>query len=130
MKFPVIGGLRALELGSPGPMRERLNGLVLAGVKCATAGTLEEYEDNELEEVGERLALVGDNLEKVGVVEVTNTSLTTFAAVPWSFAVAEGEQEDSMEEWRNSHRGFWEDAGLVVTDDMPVFLIYFRLITP
>jgi len=52
MRFPVIGGLRALELGTPGPMRERLNGLVLAGTKRATAGTLEEYEDNELEEVG------------------------------------------------------------------------------
>lgn len=130
MRFPVIGGLRALELGTPGPMRERLNGLVLAGTKRATAGTLEEYEDNELEEVGERLVLVGDHLNRIAVVEVTETSLTTFAAVPHSLAEAEGEGDISMETWRETHRQFWEAEGLVVTDDMPVFLVYFRLITP
>jgi uncharacterized protein YhfF len=123
----VVDGLRTLELGTPGPMRARLNALVLAGVKRATAGTIDEYDENEFEHVGERLALVDDEHHKIGSVEVTETSLTTFGAVPWSFAQAEGEGDESLEEWRDGHRGFWSADGVIVTDDMPVFLIYFTL---
>jgi hypothetical protein len=42
--WPRLDGLRALELGTPGEMRVRLNDLVVAGLKTATAGTLAEYE--------------------------------------------------------------------------------------
>jgi uncharacterized protein YhfF len=128
--FPVVGGLRALELGTPGPMRERLNGLVMSGAKRATAGTTDQYEDNEYEYVGERLALVDDDLARIGVVEVTATTLTTFAEVPWSFARAEGEGDESLEEWRQGHRQFWGAEGAAVTDDMGVYLIYFTLVYP
>lgn len=130
MTFPIVGGLRALELGTPGPMRERLNGLVMSGAKRATAGTTDQYEDNEYEYVGERLALVDDDLARIGVVEVTATTLTTFAEVPWSFARAEGEGDESLEEWRQGHRQFWSAEGVPVTDDMSVFLIYFTLVDP
>jgi uncharacterized protein YhfF len=109
-------------------MRARLNELVLTGQKRATAGTTEEYDDNEYEHVGERLALVDDDLHKVGVVEVTGTALTTFGAVPWSFAQAEAEGDESLDQWREGHRRFWTGEGVVVTDDMPVFLVYFTLV--
>ncbi|MEH0825826.1 ASCH domain-containing protein, partial [Micromonospora sp. CPCC 205714] len=71
--WPRIGGLRALALGTPGELRTRLNTLVLSGVKTATAGLVQEYDDEneELEYVGERLVLVDDNDAFVGVVEVT-----------------------------------------------------------
>jgi uncharacterized protein YhfF len=129
MKFPVVDGLRTLELGSPGLMRERLNALVLAGLKRATAGTTDDYVDNEHEHVGERLALVDDDLQRIAVVEVTDTLETTFGEVPWSFAQAEHEGDASIEEWREGHRAFWESEGVVVTDDLPVFLIYFTLVS-
>jgi len=125
---PVVDGLRALELGTPGPMRARLNELVLAGLKRATAGTADEYGDEAFEHVGERLALVDDDLTKVGEVEVTATELTTFGAVPWSFAQAEGEGDASIHQWREGHRRFWSDEGVSVTDDLAVFLIYFSLV--
>ena len=128
MTFPVVDGLRSLELGTPGAVRERLNGLVLAGLKCATAGTMEDYAENDHEYVGERLALVDDDWKKIAVVEVVDTAATTFAEVPWSFAQAEHEGDESLEEWRAGHRAFWEEQGVVVTDDLPVFLIYFRLV--
>jgi uncharacterized protein YhfF len=130
MKFPVIDGLRALELGTEGPMRQRLNELVLAGLKRATAGTLDEYDENEFEHVGERLALVDDHLKKIGVVEVTRTEMTTFASVPWSFAARENEGDASIEEWRANHRAFWRAEGIEVRDDMPVFLVHFELLEP
>lgn len=128
MKFPVIDGLRTLELGSPGPMRARLNALVLEGTKRATAGTTDDYADNEREYVGERLALVDDHTNKIAVVEVTDTVSTTFADVPWSFAQAEGEGDVSIEAWRAGHRRYWEGEGVLVSDDLPVYLIYFRLV--
>lgn len=127
MKFPKVDGLRTLELGTPGTMRDWLNGLVLEGKKHATAGTTYDYEDNERGFVGERLALVNDNLEKVGTVEVTGVVETTFGDVPWSFAQAEGEGDTSIEEWRAGHRRFWSGEGVDVTDEMPVSLVFFRL---
>lgn len=130
MRFPEVDGLRALELGTPGAMRSRLNALVLAGQKRATAGTLDQYDDNEKEHVGELLAVVDDDLARVGVVEVTETLETTFGAVPWSFAQAEGEGDTSIEEWREGHRRFWASEGVDITDDTPVFLIHFRLVDP
>jgi uncharacterized protein YhfF len=130
MKFPAIDGLRALELGSAGPVRRRLNELVLAGLKRATAATLDEYDENEFEHVGEHLALVDDDLRRIGVVEVTRTVLTTFAKVPWSFAARENEGDASIAQWRAGHRAFWEAEGVAVRDDMPVFLIYFELVEP
>jgi uncharacterized protein YhfF len=119
-----------MELGTPGTMRAWLNGLVLSGAKRATAGTLDQYDANEFERVGERLTLVDDDLRPVGVIEVTATELTTFGQVPWSFAQAENEGDASLEEWRAGHRRFWEAEGIDVTDDLPVFLIYFDLVTP
>jgi uncharacterized protein YhfF len=128
VKFPVVDGLRTLGLGTRGTMREWLNGLVLEGEKRATAGTTDDYEDNEREYVGERLALVNDDLVKVGIVEVTGVVVTTFGEVPWSFAQAEGEGDASIEEWRAGHRRFWSGEGVNVTDDMPVLLVYFKLV--
>ncbi|MBQ1016058.1 ASCH domain-containing protein, partial [Micromonospora sp. M51] len=86
--WPRIGELRALALGTPGELRATLNTLVLAGVKTATAGRLAEYADEgeELEHVGERLALVDDDDALAGVVEITGVEVVRFADVPWDFA--------------------------------------------
>ena len=43
--WPRIGGLRALALGTPGELRTRLNTLVLSGAKTATAGLVQESDD-------------------------------------------------------------------------------------
>ncbi|HEV3187159.1 MAG TPA: ASCH domain-containing protein [Acidimicrobiales bacterium] len=130
MKFPVVNGLRTLELGTPGTMRKWLNGLVLEGKKRATAGTADEYEENEMEFIGERLALVDDDLVMVATVEVTDVVASTFANVPWSFAEAEGEGDTSLETWREGHRRFWSNEGVDVTDALPVVLVYFKLVEP
>ena len=66
-------------------------------------------------------------MDRIGVVEVTGTELTTFGAVAWSFAAAENEGDESIGDWRRGHRRFWEAQGMQVREDMPVFLIYFRL---
>lgn len=127
--WPRVGDLRTLALGTPGGLRERLNGLVLDGAKTATAGLLTEYvEEGELlEHVGEQLALVDDEDALVGVVTVTGVMVVPFVEVPWEFARAEGEGDESIEQWRDGHADYWARQGTRVTDDTPIVCLRFRL---
>jgi cystathionine gamma-synthase len=129
MTFPVLDGLRSMELGSFGEMRTQLNSLVLAGRKTATAGLIEEYEAEQepTEHVGERLVLVDDEGGRVGVVVVERVERRRLADVDWAFAEAEGEGFTSIEHWHEAHRAFWESQGHRVHDDTEVVLIWFRL---
>lgn len=129
MAFPVVDGYRTMELGSPGEMRRRLNGLVLDGTKRATAGLRAEYaEENEpVEAVGERMALVDDDLNRLGLIEVTRVDPTTFGEVTWEFAQAEGEGFTDLADWRDAHKRFWLREGVDVTDATEVVCIYFDL---
>lgn len=129
MVWPRVDGLRALELGTPGNLREELNRLVLAGRKRATAGLLSEYaeEGEALEQPGERLALLDSSRAQVGTVEVTGVEVMSFGDVPWSFALAEGEGDADLEEWRAGHRRFWEGEGTPVTDETSLVCVRFEL---
>jgi len=130
MTWPRVDGLRGLELGTPGELRARLNGLVLAGTKRATAGLLSEYDEEgeELEHVGEHLALLDDDGNRVGTVEVTSLEIHPFIEVPWDFADAEGEGFTDLEDWRAGHRRFWERVGTPVDDDTPIACLRFVLV--
>lgn len=119
-----------MELGAPGSMRAFLNDCVLNGRKRATAGLLSDYldENEPWEQVGERLVLVDDTLNAVGLIEITRVEPTTFAEVTWAFAEAEGEGFADLEDWRKQHREFWSRSGRKVTDETPVLCIYFILL--
>ena len=88
MAWPRIDGVRALELGTPGELREELNHLVLTGRKRGTAGLLSEYaeEAEPIEHLGERLALLDSSGGHVATVQVTEVEVVPFGDVPWSFA--------------------------------------------
>lgn len=90
--WPRVNGMRSMELGTPDGIRAELNSLVLAGRKTATTGLLAEYaeESEELELPGERLALVDDDGGFVAAIEITGVEVTTFGAVTWEHARAEG----------------------------------------
>ncbi|HEU4806674.1 MAG TPA: ASCH domain-containing protein [Homoserinimonas sp.] len=131
MGFPIVNGLRGLELGDPGPSRAFLNDCVLNGNKRATAGFLSEYvEENEpWEHVGERLVLVDDDLKSLALLEVTRVEPTTFAEVTWEFAEAEGEGFTDLDDWRQRHVDFWARSGQHVADETPLMCLYFKLIS-
>jgi cystathionine gamma-synthase len=142
MSWPRVDGLRTLELGSPGPMRLRLTDLVLHGRKRATAGLLAEYDvdGEELERVGERLALVDNDGLQVGQIEVTRVDVVPFGAVTWEFADAEGEGFVDVDDWRASHRTFWQrhavgpvrehtgDPTWALTSETAVVCVWFRIV--
>ncbi|WP_369180785.1 ASCH domain-containing protein [Streptomyces mutabilis] len=124
--------MRALELGTAGEMRERLNALVLTGRKTATTGLLAEYveETEGLEFEGERLALLDSDGNCVATIEITGVGLASFGSVTWEHASAEGEGDRSLAEWRTGHRRFWESIGTPVDEDTTLVCLRFRLVTP
>lgn len=128
--FPVVDGLRSVEIGTPGEMRARLNALILAGTKRATAGLRSEYEaeGEPIEHVGERMALVDDDLRRIATLRVTRVDLSRFADVPDAFALAEGEGDRDGDEFRAGHLRFWTSQGETITDDTEIVLIYFELV--
>jgi uncharacterized protein YhfF len=125
--FPVVDGLRVLELGKPGEMRRHLTQLVVAGDKRATACLLSEYEDEgePLEHVGERMAVVDDDGRHVATVVVSEVVVSRFSEVPDRFALAEGEGDHDAADFRESHRAFWSSVGTPVADDTLVVQVYF-----
>lgn len=129
MTWPRIGGLRVMEIGTPGEMRQWLNGLILEGRKKATAGLLSDYaaEGEELESVGERMPLVDDEGKPVAMLVITKVETHRFIDVPWSFAASEGEGDESIEEWRDGHRRYFEGVGTPVDDDSLITCISFEL---
>jgi uncharacterized protein YhfF len=120
-----------MEIAYPGEVRDRLNALILAGQKRATTGLQSEYADEAeaYEHVGERLVLVDNDGEGIAIIEVRYVELTTFGAVTWEHAAAEGEGDANLEDWRQGHRGFWSTYdGLTIDNSTGVVCIGFDVV--
>ena len=130
MAFLRVNGLRSIEFGTPGPMRNRLNDLIINGNKRATAGLLkEDYidEGEEIEYVGERLAILDNDQKQIGVIKVTRVEVLEFKDVPTEFALAEAEGDLSGDDFRQSHSKFWSSVGVDVKPETKVVTVYFDL---
>jgi uncharacterized protein YhfF len=120
--------LRPMELGYEGTeLRRRLVELVLSGVKTATAGLVEDYdEDDPVPVVGERFELLDVDGYPVGIVETTEIRILPAREIDEQFAHDEGEGFESVADWRAAHERFWADRGF--DDDTPVVAERFRLL--
>ena len=129
--FPVIDGLRDIEFGSPGKSRENLINFIINGNKRATAGLASDYEKEgeEVEFVGECLAMVDNDMRHVATLHVTRVEVTRFADVPDEFALAEAEGDLNAADFRASHMEYWTKVGETVNDDTLINQIYFALLT-
>lgn len=130
MAFLRVNGLRSIEFGTPGQMRDRLNNLIINGNKRATAGLLkEDYldEGEEIEFVGERLAILDNQQKSIGIIKVTRVEVLDFKDVPTEFALAEAEGDLSGDDFRQSHLKFWNSVGIQVLPDTKVVTVYFDL---
>jgi uncharacterized protein YhfF len=131
MVFPRVNGLRTVEFGNPGELREKLIALVLDGNKRATAGTLEwDYvaEDEPIESVGERLAVIDNQHRHVATIQATRVDVLRFADVPDEFALAEAEGDLTGDDFRESHFKYWSELGLPISDETKIVLVYFDLV--
>jgi len=131
MVFPRINGLRTIEFGSPGESRNNLISMILDGNKRATAGTLEwDYlaEDEPIEHVGEKLAVLDNENQQVATIQVTRVEVKKFSEVPDEFALAEAEGDLSGEDFRASHFAYWTQVGLEIKAETEIVLVYFDLV--
>jgi uncharacterized protein YhfF len=131
MAFPVVSGLRSIEFGTPGEFRDELIALVLDGNKRATSGTLQWHyraENEPIESVGEKLAVIDNQKQHVATIEVTRVEVKKFADVPDEFAIAEAEGDLSGDDYREGHLRYWTNLGLAITDETEIVLVYFELV--
>jgi len=131
MAFLRVNGLRTIEFGTPGAMRDHLNDLIINGNKRATAGLLEEYIDDgeEIEFVGERLVILDNDQKQIGIIKVTRVEVLEFKDVPTDFALAEAEGDLTGDDFRRSHLKFWNSVGVDVKPESKVVTVYFDLET-
>jgi uncharacterized protein YhfF len=135
-----IAGLPRMELGFPGPLRDRLVAAVLDGSKTATTSIALEYEIEQepIPQPGTRQLVIDSAGIAVAVVETTDVREVRLGAVSWAHARDEGEGFSSVLEWRTAHERFWHSAEMreavgdptfAVDDDTLVVLERFRLIS-
>ena len=130
MAFPIIDGLRCIEFGTPGESRSRFIALIINGNKRATAGLMDEYlaEGEPIEHVGEKLAVIDNDLNHVATIVVTRVDVCRFADVTDEFPLAEAEGDLNADEFRSGHLKYWTDLGFSIIDDTVLLLMYFDLL--
>ncbi|MBQ0904422.1 ASCH domain-containing protein [Micromonospora sp. U21] len=135
----VVDDLPRAEFAFPGPLRDQLVAAILSGAKTSTSALLVGYEvgNEPLPEVGQRSAVVDSEDRRVAVIELTEVRVLRLADVDLQHALAEGEGDESVAQWRAGHETFWHsaevraelgDPGFTVNDDTLVVTERFRLV--
>ena len=125
----------------PGPLRDKLTALALAGTKTTTASLLRDFEaeGTNLPRVGQRDILVDSRDQPVATVETLDVRVVRLADVDDQHAIDEGEGYANAAEFRASHEEYWGgyletlrqqlgDPTFTLTDDTLVVLERFRIV--
>lgn len=103
--------------GAPDALAE----LVLNGIKTATASAypLYEQEQEPLPKAGDYSVILNTKGEAVCIIRTTKVYVVPFREVSADHAFREGEDDRSLESWREVHRDFFtremNDEGLSLT---------------
>lgn len=103
------GDLPRARFAFPGPLRDRLVGLILDGTKVATAGLVADYivDGDPIPRPGDRELMLDSDGRGVAVIETTRCEVTTVARVTDDFARDEGEGFADAADWWVAHERFW-----------------------
>ena len=118
--------------GAPDALAE----LVLNGIKTATASAypLYEQEQEPLPKAGDYSVILNTKGEAVCIIRTTKVYVVPFREVSADHAFREGEDDRSLESWRELHRDFFtremNDEGLSFDEDMPVVCEEFMRVYP
>jgi len=136
-----LAGLPRWGFAFPGPLRDELTALALAGTKTTTAGLLVEYElDGEaIAQPGDLSLLVGSGEHPVAVIETQSTRVARLVDVDDQHAIDEGEGYANAAEFREAHERFWNsyiddirarlgNPAFALDDDTLVVLERFRVV--
>ena len=133
--------LPAWGFAFPGPGRDKLTELALAGTKTATAGLYVEVElgDDAMPVTGTREVLLDSGERPVAVIETVDCRVARLADVDDRHAIDEGEGYANAHEFRVAHERFWNryidelrlrlgDPTFTIDDDTLVVLQRFRVV--
>ena len=116
--------LESFAFGDSPEMADRLLGFVLAGAKTATCWSVR---DGQQTEVGKRMVVNDGAGRPRAVIETVSLEQMRFTEVGWTFALAEGEGDECLEDWRDGHRAYFTRNGGFVPD-MMLWCERFRLV--
>ena len=132
--------LPAWGFAFPGPLRDELTALALAGTKTTTAGLFAEMEaDGEaVSAPGDREILLDSDLRPVALIETVDCRIVRLADVDDRHAIDEGEGYADAAAFRISHERFWNGylddlrarlgPEFTIDDDTLVVLQRFRVV--
>jgi uncharacterized protein YhfF len=136
-----ISSLQKWGFAEPGPLRDELTALALAGTKTTTASLLVEYPLlGETVPVAGQLDVLIDSEERpVAIVENLSVRTVRLADVDDQHAIDEGEGYADAAAFRVSHEAYWNgyldwlrdglgDPDFTLTDDTLVVLERFRIV--
>jgi uncharacterized protein YhfF len=124
----------------PGPLRDQLTTLALAGTKTTTAGLFAEYEaDGDVVSVpGAREVLLDSDERPVAIIETVESRIVRLADVDDRHAIDEGEGYANAAAFRAAHERFWNGyiddlrtrigPDFTIDDDTLVVLKRFRVV--
>ena len=136
-----LAALPAWGFAFPGPIRDELTALALAGTKTTTAGLFAEMQaDGEAVPLpGAREILLDSDELPVALLETVDCRVVRLADVDDRHAIDEGEGYANTAEFRVAHERFWNgyiedlraslgDPAFALTDDTLVVLQRFRVV--
>ena len=116
--------LESFAFGDGPEMADRLLTFVLAGDKTATCWSVA---DGPQTHVGKRMVINDGAGRPRAVIETVSLEQLRFNEVGWTFALAEGEGDECLEDWREGHRAYFTRNG-GFSPDMMLWCERFRLI--
>ena len=128
-RAPIRDDLASLEASGfafPGPLRDELTALALAGTKTTTAGLFAELEAEglALAQPGVREVLLDSDERPVAVLEIVESRVVRLADVDDRHAIDEGEGYRNATEFRVAHERFWnsyiDDLRRTITPDFAI----------
>ncbi|MGR2751882.1 ASCH domain-containing protein [Agromyces arachidis] len=114
-------------------LTDELLGLVLDGTKRATASLVAEFsaEGQPLPRIGSHWIACDSTGRPRAILRSTELRLATFDDVDERFAYDEGEDDRTLESWRENHRRYWQRVtpalGIVWTEESELMLERFEV---
>ncbi len=100
--------LDSFSFGDSPEMADKLLESVLNGSKRATSWAIADGNKSEL---GEQMVVLDGNAMPRAIIETVEIVQRRFCDVDLAFALDEGEDIQSLEDWRECHKAFFEKNG-------------------